>query len=90
MIREIIKISAKENLGYYESQKCKPWFDEGNNLNCSEISGDNLNYARYEASRHFRNKRTYLKDKIKELATNSKNKNISHLCRGINEFMRGY
>jgi hypothetical protein len=31
----------------------------------------------------------YLKDKINELPTNS-NKNIRDLCRGINEFKRGY
>jgi hypothetical protein len=29
MIRENIKISAKENLGYYELKKHKPWSDEG-------------------------------------------------------------
>jgi hypothetical protein len=28
-IREIIKISAKESLGYFELKKHKPWFDEG-------------------------------------------------------------
>jgi hypothetical protein len=27
-IREIIKISAKESVGYYELKKHKPWFDE--------------------------------------------------------------
>jgi hypothetical protein len=32
----------------------------------------------------------YLKHKINELATNSKNKNIRDLYRGINEFKRGY
>jgi hypothetical protein len=31
-----------------------------------------------------------LEDKINELATNSKNKNIRDLCRGLNEFKRGY
>jgi hypothetical protein len=31
-----------------------------------------------------------VKDKINELATNSKNKNIRDLYRGINEFKRGY
>ncbi|PNF25074.1 hypothetical protein B7P43_G02032, partial [Cryptotermes secundus] len=42
-------------------------------------------------SRHFRNKkREYLKDKIDELAMNSKNKNIRDLYRGINDFKRGY
>jgi hypothetical protein len=32
----------------------------------------------------------YLKDKINELATNSKNKNIRDLYRGINGFKRSY
>jgi hypothetical protein len=32
----------------------------------------------------------YLEDKFNELATNSKNKNIRDLYRGINEFKRGY
>jgi hypothetical protein len=55
------------------------------------VNGDNLNNVRREASRNFRNKkREYLKDKINELATNSKNKNIRDLYRGINEFKRGY
>jgi hypothetical protein len=35
-------------------------------------------------------KREYLKDKIDELATNSKNKNIRDSHRRINEFKRGY
>jgi hypothetical protein len=57
----------------------------------SEINGDNLNDVRPEASRHFRNKkREHLKDKMNELATNSKKKNIRDLYRGINEFKRGY
>jgi hypothetical protein len=43
----------------------------------SEINGDNPNNGRHEASRYFRNKkREYLKDRINELATNTKNKNI--------------
>jgi hypothetical protein len=68
--------------------KNKPWFDEGCSKlldqrkqakvqwlqDPSEINGDNLNNIRRETSRHFRNrKRQYLKDKIDELATNSKN-----------------
>jgi hypothetical protein len=32
-IRENIKISAIESLGYFEFRKHKPWFDEG----CSEL-----------------------------------------------------
>jgi hypothetical protein len=52
---------------------------------------DNLNHIRRETSRHFRNKkREYLKDKIDELATNSKNRNIRDLYRGINYFKKGY
>jgi hypothetical protein len=76
-MRENIRISAKESLGYYELKKHKPWFNEG----ClklldqrkqaklqwlqdpSEINGDNLNIRR-EANKHFRNKKKeYLKDK---------------------------
>jgi hypothetical protein len=57
----------------------------------SEINRDNLKIIRREASRYFRNKKVeYLKDKINELATNSKNKNIRGQHRGINEFRRGY
>jgi hypothetical protein len=57
----------------------------------SEINEDNLNNVRCEASRYFRNKKTeYMKDSVNELATNSKNKNIRHLYRGINEFNRSY
>jgi hypothetical protein len=51
------------------------------------MNGDNLNNVRSEASRYFRNKEgKYLKNKINELATNSKNKNITDLYRGIYEF----
>jgi hypothetical protein len=105
IIRGNINISAKESLGYLELKKRKPWFDEECTKlldqrkqaklqwlqDPSEINGNNLNNVRREASRHFRNKkREYLKDKINELATNSKNKNIRALYRGINGFKRGY
>jgi hypothetical protein len=70
-IRENIKISAKESLGYYGPKKNKSWFDEGCSklLNQrkqaklqwlqdpSKIYGANLNHIRRETSRHFRNKR---------------------------------
>jgi hypothetical protein len=77
MIRENIKISAKESVDYYEFRKHKPWFDEGCSklLNerkqaklqwlqdPSEINGCNLNSVS-QASTYFRNKmREYLKDK---------------------------
>jgi hypothetical protein len=96
---ENIKISAKESLVYYGLKKHKPWFDKGCSKlldqrkqtklqllkDSSEINRDDLNNVRREVSRHFRNKqREYLKDKINELATNSKNKNIRNLHRGIN------
>jgi hypothetical protein len=86
-------------------KKHKPWFDEGCSKlleqrkeaklqwlqDRSKINGDNLNNIRQETRRHFRNKkRTYLKDALGELATNSKNKNIRVMYRGITEFKRGY
>jgi chemotaxis methyl-accepting protein methylase len=50
---------------------------------------DNLKNAKRENSGHFRNKkREYLKGKINELATNSRNKNFRELYRRINEFKR--
>jgi hypothetical protein len=53
------------------------------------LHGNNLKNIRHETSRHFRNKkREYLKGKINELETNSKNKNIRDLYRGINEFKK--
>jgi hypothetical protein len=54
-------------------------------------NGDNLNNVRCEVSRHFRNKnKEYLKAKINELETNSKNKNIRDLYRGISDSKKGY
>jgi hypothetical protein len=103
-IRENIKISAKERVGYFELKKHKPWLDEGCSKllvqrkyaklqriqDPSEINGANVNNLRREASRYFKNKKgEYLKDKMKELATNSKNKNTRDLYRGINEFKTG-
>jgi hypothetical protein len=82
MIRENIKISARESLGYYELRKYEPWFDEGCSKlleqrkqaklqwlrDPSEINGNNLNNVRREANRYFRNKkRDYLKTKLMSL-----------------------
>jgi hypothetical protein len=104
-IRENIKTSAKESLGHYELQQHKPWFDdECSKLidtrkqdklqwlqNPSQVNGDNMDNVKREASRTFRTiKREYLKNKINELETNTKNKNIRGLHRGINEFKKGY
>jgi hypothetical protein len=94
MIRKNIKISAKESLGYCELKKHKPRFDEACSRlveqrkraklqwlqDPSEINGDNLRIVRHETSRYFRNKkREYLKDKINELATNSRTR-TSETC----------
>jgi hypothetical protein len=94
-----IAVSNKESLGHYALRKHKPWFDEGCSKLVdqreqaksqrvhvpSELNGANVNNVKREANRQFRNKkREYLKDKINELATNSKNKNIKDLYRGIN------
>jgi hypothetical protein len=95
MIRLNIKTSAKENLGYSELKKHKPWFDQACSKldqrkqaklqwlqDPSEINGDNQKIVRREASRYFRNKkREYLKNKINELAIDSKNKN-TETCIG--------
>jgi prefoldin subunit 5 len=55
------------------------------------VNEDNLSNVRWEASIHFINKkREYLKDKINELESNRKNKDIRDLYRGINEFKKGY
>jgi hypothetical protein len=52
---------------------------------------DKLSDVRREAGRHFRSKkREYLEAKIKELDSNSKNRNIRDLYRGINEFKKGF
>jgi hypothetical protein len=67
------------------------WLIEGSRLNYSVGNEDNLSNVRREANRHFRNKkREYMKDKINELESNSKNKNIKDLYRGITEFKKGY
>jgi hypothetical protein len=104
-VRENVKISARERVGYYGLKKHKPWFDkECLKLldqrkqaklqwlqNPSKINGDNLNNIRLETSWHFRNKqREYLKDEINKVATKSKNKNIRDLYRAINDFKWGY
>jgi hypothetical protein len=66
-MRENIKISAKESLGYYELKKHKPWFDVGCSKflgqrkrpkflwlkDTSKINGDNLNNVRHVSPRTF-------------------------------------
>jgi hypothetical protein len=103
-IRENIKTSDKDNLGYQKLKHNKSWFDdECSKLidqwkqdklqwlqNPNQINGDNLKNLRSETSRTFRNKqRKYLKGKINELETNNK-RNIRDLYRSINEFKKGF
>jgi hypothetical protein len=58
--------------------------------NPSQLNEDILQNLRRETSRTFRKKkREYLKGKINELETKNKNKNITDLYRGINEFKEG-
>jgi hypothetical protein len=104
MIRQNIKLSAKEILYYFELQMHKTWFDGGCSKllvemkylklqwleDPSEVNGDNLINVGCKANRHFRNKkREYLKDKIIELTTSSMNENVRDLYRGRNTFKRG-
>jgi hypothetical protein len=86
-------------------EKHKLWFDKGYSkisdqrkqaklqwlLYPIKINGGNLNSIRHEANRHFRKKKKeYVKGKINDLTTNSKNKNIRDLYGEIIGFKRGY
>jgi hypothetical protein len=96
----IIQVESRK---LYELKQYKPWFDEECSRlldqrkanmewlqDPDQSNVDNLNNVRYEACRHFRNKKNYLKAKIDELEANSKIKNIRDLYRGINEIKKGY
>jgi len=104
-IKENIKTSAKEILGQHEFKQNKHWFDEECLgfldqrkrakmqwvQDSSQSNVDIRNNVRHEVSRHFRDKKkAYLRARIEELETNSKNKNIRNLYRGINDFKKGY
>jgi hypothetical protein len=70
IIREDIKLSAKESLGYYEQKKLKPWFNKGCSKSidqrkqaelqqlqdANKINRDNWNNIRCEASKHLKGK----------------------------------
>jgi hypothetical protein len=96
-IKENIKISAEESLGLHKRKQHKPWFDAECAefldkrkqakiqwlQNPNQNNAGNLHNVRREASRHFRKKKKeYLKAKINELETNSRNKNIRDLYGG--------
>jgi hypothetical protein len=104
-IRENIKIWAQERIFYCKSKDHRQWFDkECSKLvnrrkqaklqwlqDPSEGKEYNLSNVRREACRHFRKKiLEYLQEKINELESNSKNKNIRDLYKGINKFRKGY
>jgi hypothetical protein len=96
-----MKISATES--YYEKQN-KPWFYENCSklldqrkqakLQWLEKPGlsnrDNVNNVNRVTRRICGTKRGNTERKINELETNSKNKNIRDLYRGINEFKKCY
>jgi hypothetical protein len=95
---------TKDIIGQCGSKHHKPWFDEQCSelvvqrkqtklvqwlQGPHEMNKDNSRNVRWEANRHFRNKeRGYLKDKIIELESNSKNKNIRDPYRSINKFSK--
>ena len=104
-IKENVKTSTKESLGLLELKQHKPWFDEECLTfvdqrkqvimqwvqDPSQSNVDNLNNARCDASRHFRNKRNvYPRAKFEELETNSKIKIICYWYRAISDFKKGY
>jgi hypothetical protein len=99
------KESLSQGYYEMKKNTCKPWAVEGCSellykrkqaklqwlQDPSEINGDNLNNINRETSGHFRNKKAEcLKDKIDELETNSKNKNITDLYGGIHYFKKDY
>ena len=78
----------EECLGFIDLRKQAKiqWLQDPNQSNVN-----NLNNARPEASRHFRNKKMeYPNAKIKQLETNSKIKSIRELHRGIKDFKKCY
>ena len=57
----------------------------------TQFNKGNYHNERRETSRTLRNKnRDYLKGKLSEIETNSKNKNIRDLYKGIKDFKKGY
>ncbi|KAJ4448136.1 hypothetical protein ANN_10148 [Periplaneta americana] len=105
IIRDSIKIAAEQSIDYYETKKKKPWFDEDCCMvverrkraklkflqDAVEENRNNYFNERWEASRTLRNKkRDCLKEKLNEIETNSKNKNIRDLYNGIKEFKNEY
>ena len=55
----------------------------------TQLNRDNYHTERRETIRTL-TKRDYLKGKLSEIDTNSKNKNIRGLYKGIKDFKKGY
>jgi hypothetical protein len=103
-IRENINISAQDSLGYCEPKHRKPWFDEGCSKlvdqrkqaelqwlqDPGEANEGNLRDISREASRFQEQDKGISETQNYEFESNSKNKNIRDLYRGINEFKKGY
>ncbi|KAJ4441455.1 hypothetical protein ANN_11310, partial [Periplaneta americana] len=100
-----IKISAEQSIGYYETKKKKPLFDEDCCViverrkqaklkflqNALEANRDNYFSEQLETSRTLRNKkRDYFKEELDKVETNSKNKNNRDSYKGIKEFKKRY
>ena len=100
-----IKVVTGESIGYYEVKKKKPWFDDDcSNVverrkqaklkflqDPTHLNRDKYHTGKRESSRALRNKkRDYLKEKLIEIDTNRKNKNIRDLYKGIKDFKKGY
>jgi hypothetical protein len=56
--------------------------------NPSQTHGDNLNNVRCKTGRTFKEQKEEIGERINELKTNSMNKNIRDLYRGIKEFKK--
>ena len=102
-IRDNIKVAAGKSIGYYQVQKKKPWLDDDcSNVverrkqakmkflqDPTQLNRDNYHTERRETSRTLKNKkRDYLKGKLTEINTNSKNKNIRDLYKGIKDLKK--
>jgi hypothetical protein len=75
-VKENIRTSATESVGYYELKQHNPWFDECPKLlyqrkqgklqwlqSPRQTNGDNLNNVRHETSQTFRNKRERISER---------------------------
>ena len=105
-ISDNIKGAAGESIGYYKVKKKKPWFDDDcSNVverrkqaklkflqdPYTKRNRDNYHTERRETCHTLRNKkRDYLKGKLNEIETKSKNKNIRDLYKGIKDFKKVY